>query len=240
MAADLYRIDLHAHPLPKTSPPSQPQYPTCPFVLCTSTFVLYAWTPPHKKHPSIYVRTPPHKKHLPILCEPLHTNSLLLWYAPLPKNNITKHPQRYKTQFVFFVSLPNPKSPPFHIEQVANTFYSVTSARPQNSRLITSRGKNAMQYEIVIGFEVHVELSTQSKVFCGCSTKFGSEPNTQVCPVCLGLPGSLPVLNKTALEYALRASVALNCHVNQESSFERKNYYYPDLPKNYQIFPTSP
>ncbi|MFW5870030.1 MAG: Asp-tRNA(Asn)/Glu-tRNA(Gln) amidotransferase subunit GatB, partial [Candidatus Sumerlaeota bacterium] len=92
-----------------------------------------------------------------------------------------------------------------------------------------------MQYEPVIGYEIHVELSTDTKVFCGCSTRFGEQPNTQVCPVCLGLPGSLPVLNRKAFDYSLRAAVALNCDIAPLTDFERKNYYYPDLPKNYQI-----
>jgi aspartyl-tRNA(Asn)/glutamyl-tRNA(Gln) amidotransferase subunit B len=92
-----------------------------------------------------------------------------------------------------------------------------------------------LRYETIIGFEVHVELSTDTKIFCGCSTKFGSAPNTQVCPVCLGLPGSLPVLNRKAVDYAIRVALALNCRVSPRTIFERKNYYYPDLPKNYQI-----
>ncbi len=92
-----------------------------------------------------------------------------------------------------------------------------------------------MKYETVIGFEVHVELSTDTKVFCGCSTTFGQEPNTAVCPVCLGMPGSLPVLNKKAVDYSIKAALALNCDVAPLTVFERKNYYYPDLPKNYQI-----
>ena len=92
-----------------------------------------------------------------------------------------------------------------------------------------------MKYETIIGFEVHVELSTDTKVFCGCSTRFAAPPNTQVCPVCLGMPGSLPVLNKKAMDYSLRAALALDCEVNRLTTFERKNYYYPDLPKNYQI-----
>ena len=91
------------------------------------------------------------------------------------------------------------------------------------------------KYETVIGFEVHTELHTNTKVFCGCSTKFGGEPNTQVCPICLGMPGVLPVLNKKAVEYSIRAAMALNCDVPDRCSFDRKNYYYPDLPKNYQI-----
>nr|HPK03692.1 Asp-tRNA(Asn)/Glu-tRNA(Gln) amidotransferase subunit GatB [Candidatus Sumerlaeota bacterium] len=90
-------------------------------------------------------------------------------------------------------------------------------------------------FETVIGFEIHTELLTRSKVWCGCSTQFGQPPNTQVCPICLGLPGSLPVLNRRALELALRACVALNCRIAPVIQFERKNYYYPDLPKNYQI-----
>jgi aspartyl-tRNA(Asn)/glutamyl-tRNA(Gln) amidotransferase subunit B len=89
--------------------------------------------------------------------------------------------------------------------------------------------------EVVIGLEVHVELHTRTKAFCSCPNEFGSEPNTNVCPVCMGLPGVLPVLNRTMLEYALRAGLALGCEIAQFSKFDRKNYYYPDLPKNYQI-----
>lgn len=91
------------------------------------------------------------------------------------------------------------------------------------------------KYETVIGLEVHVELHTNSKIFCGCSTAFGAPPNTHTCPVCLGHPGVLPVLNKQALEYAMKASMALNCTVASESKFDRKNYFYPDSPKAYQI-----
>jgi aspartyl-tRNA(Asn)/glutamyl-tRNA(Gln) amidotransferase subunit B len=90
-------------------------------------------------------------------------------------------------------------------------------------------------YETVIGLEVHVQLSTKTKAFCGCSTAFGADPNTQVCPVCLGLPGVLPVLNRKAFEYAIKVAVALNCDIQKKVKFDRKNYYYPDLPKNYQI-----
>jgi aspartyl-tRNA(Asn)/glutamyl-tRNA(Gln) amidotransferase subunit B len=91
------------------------------------------------------------------------------------------------------------------------------------------------KYEPVIGLEVHVQLLTNSKIFCGCSTRFGDAPNSNVCPVCLGLPGTLPVLNKRVVEMATRASLALNCKVHERSRFARKNYFYPDLPKGYQI-----
>jgi aspartyl-tRNA(Asn)/glutamyl-tRNA(Gln) amidotransferase subunit B len=91
------------------------------------------------------------------------------------------------------------------------------------------------KYEPVIGLEVHVQLLTRTKIFCGCSTRFGDPPNTNVCPVCLGLPGTLPVLNKRAVEMAMRAALALNCTVREHSRFARKNYFYPDLPKGYQI-----
>lgn len=92
-----------------------------------------------------------------------------------------------------------------------------------------------MEYEVVIGLETHAELATVTKLFCGCSTRFGSEPNTQVCPVCLGMPGVLPVMNKKAFEYALKSAIALNCKIGEFTNFDRKSYYYPDLPKNYQI-----
>ncbi len=92
-----------------------------------------------------------------------------------------------------------------------------------------------MDYEAVIGMEVHVELLTNSKVFCGCSTKFGAEPNTQCCPVCMGMPGVLPVLNRKAVDFVIRTGLALNCTIAGWSKLDRKNYFYPDLPKNYQI-----
>src|SRR5437764_15193503 len=89
----------------------------------------------------------------------------------------------------------------------------------------------AAKYEAVIGLEVHVQLLTATKIFCGCSTQFGAQPNTNVCPVCLGLPGALPVLNRKAVEFAVLASEALNCQVRATSIFARKNYFYPDLHK---------
>lgn len=94
---------------------------------------------------------------------------------------------------------------------------------------------SANKYEAVIGLEVHVELKTNSKIFCACSTEFGAAPNTQVCPVCLGLPGTLPVVNKRVVDFAIKAGLALNCKIAEFSKFDRKNYYYPDLPKGYQI-----
>src|SRR5262245_37557886 len=92
-----------------------------------------------------------------------------------------------------------------------------------------------MKYEPVIGLEIHAQLQTRTKIFCGCSTAFGAPPNSQVCPVCLGLPGALPVLNRQAVDFAIKASLALGCDIQAESIFARKNYFYPDLPKGYQI-----
>lgn len=92
-----------------------------------------------------------------------------------------------------------------------------------------------MAYETVIGLEIHAELKTSTKMFCGCRNEFGAKPNTLVCPVCLGMPGTLPVMNKTAVEYAVRAGLAMNCKIARFSKMDRKNYFYPDLPKAYQI-----
>src|SRR3954468_16900602 len=92
-----------------------------------------------------------------------------------------------------------------------------------------------MDFEAVIGLEVHAQLLTASKIFCGCSAAFGGQPNTHICPVCIGLPGALPVLNRAAVDFGIRAALALGCRVQPHSVFARKNYFYPDLPKGYQI-----
>ena len=92
-----------------------------------------------------------------------------------------------------------------------------------------------MKVETIIGLEIHAELLTASKIFCACSTEFGAEPNSQVCPICLGMPGTLPVINERAVEYAVKAGLALNCEIAPYSKWDRKQYFYPDLPKAYQI-----
>lgn len=93
----------------------------------------------------------------------------------------------------------------------------------------------SIQYKLIVGLEIHVQLATQTKLFCGCAVGFGGSPNSRVCPVCLGLPGSLPVMNRKAVEFAILTGLALNCRINQFTKWDRKSYYYPDLPKNYQI-----
>ena len=92
-----------------------------------------------------------------------------------------------------------------------------------------------MNYEAVIGLEVHAQLQTNTKIFCGCETRFGEEANTRTCPVCIGMPGVLPVLNKKAIEYIIKTGIATHCTISPYSRFARKNYFYPDLPKGYQI-----
>ena len=90
-------------------------------------------------------------------------------------------------------------------------------------------------YEVVIGLEVHAELATKTKIFCSCKTAFGGAPNTQVCPVCMGMPGALPVLNEKVVEYAVKAGLATGCEIERNSKNDRKNYFYPDTPRSYQI-----
>ena len=98
------------------------------------------------------------------------------------------------------------------------------------------RENRLVEYEVIIGLEVHAQLLTETKIFCGCSTQFGGEPNTHTCPVCLGMPGVLPVMNKQAVEHAIVAGSALDCEIAEFTKWDRKSYYYPDLPKNYQIY----
>ncbi|MFW6171347.1 MAG: Asp-tRNA(Asn)/Glu-tRNA(Gln) amidotransferase GatCAB subunit B, partial [Planctomycetota bacterium] len=92
-----------------------------------------------------------------------------------------------------------------------------------------------MERKIIVGLEIHVQLDTRTKMFCGCGVEFGAAPNSRTCPVCLGMPGSLPVMNRRAVELAILAATALNCDIARFTKWDRKSYYYPDLPKNYQI-----
>ena len=104
--------------------------------------------------------------------------------------------------------------------------------------MISESQREAIKFEdvtVIIGLEVHVQLDTQSKLFCGCSTDHGADPNTQTCPVCTGQPGSLPVINQRALDLSIRTGLALNCEIARYTKWDRKNYFYPDLPKGYQI-----
>src|SRR5213083_2817904 len=136
---------------------------------------------------------------------------------------------------------------PNAVEQPQNIFDFVRSCTCVSSPMIVSQlirlrpsrgprdGRSLMSWETIIGLETHVQLRTKSKMFCGCSTVFGAPPNTQVCPVCLGLPGALPAANGAAIGLAVRGALALGCTVHPKSVFARKNYFYPDLPKGYQI-----
>src|ERR1700730_4279429 len=124
-----------------------------------------------------------------------------------------------------------PLRPPIRIDRMTS---AASAAHAPGAELLDYDDVVA-RYDRVLGLEVHVELATATKMFCGCANKFGAEPNTQVCPVCLGLPGSLPVLNEAAVESAIRIGLALNWEIVRGGGFARKNYFYPDMPKNYQI-----
>ncbi len=138
-------------------------------------------------------------------------------YAPLGVEATSRHSQAYRDGAIPFSLAPKPASG-----------HNPASPDPRDT-------ERPMEYKADIGLEVHVHLKTNTKLFCGCPNRFGDEPNTLVCPVCLGMPGVLPVINGRALELAVRAALALECEIPQDTKFDRKSYYYPDLPKNYQI-----
>ncbi len=110
----------------------------------------------------------------------------------------------------------------------------MTVSTSRTAEAVLSFDEALARFDPTLGLEVHVELNTASKMFCSCATEFGAEPNTQVCPVCLGLPGAMPVVNRTAVESAMRIGLALNCRIAEWCRFARKNYFYPDMPKNFQ------